>query len=177
MSPEVRRRYKAEFTDEKYQKYKQRLEAEAGCEIPFRLAESPVFLPPALRDEMVAAGREICEQLSRAGNLRRSLAAVPAALAVPACDSHPLFAQADFAVVRGEKGALEPKLIELQAFPSLYAFQAFQSRALSEITPGGDALDFFLSGLDFEGYRRVVGEAILGGYPAENTVLLDLDPE
>src|SRR4029077_18639941 len=101
--------------------------------------------------------------LSGRRSRRRSRPAVPAALDVPACDSHPLFAQADFAVVRGEKDSLAPKLIELQAFPSLYACQAFQSRALSEITPGGDALGFFLSDLDFEGYRRVVGDAILGG--------------
>jgi hypothetical protein len=173
----LRAAYNAAFTEERYQETQHRLEERLGCEIHFRMCETPVFLPPALRDEMVAAGREIWEQLSRPENLRRSLAAVPAALDVPACDSHPLFAQADFAVVRGEKDSLAPKLIELQAFPSLYAFQAFQSRALSEITPGGDALEFLLSGLDFEGYRKVVGEAILGGYPAENTVLLDLDPE
>jgi hypothetical protein len=175
--PELRRRYNAEFTQEKYRAYQQRLETEAGCAIPFRLAESPVFLPPKLRDEMVAAGTQIWEQLSKPENLRRSEAAVPAAYNVPGCDAHPLFAQADFAVVRDARGSLAPSLIELQAFPSLYAFQAFQTRALAQITPGGEALGFFLSGLDFESYRKVVGDAILGGYPGENTVLLDIDPQ
>jgi hypothetical protein len=40
----------------------------------------------------------------------------------------------------------------------------------------GEPMEFLLGGLDQEGYLRVVGEAILGGLPAENVVLLDLDP-
>ncbi len=176
MIPELRRRYNAEFTDEKYCAYKTRLETEAGCEIPFRLAESPVFLPPALRDRMVEAALEIWAQLSTPAELERSLQAVPKRWNVPGNDAHPLFAQADFAVVRGADGALTPRLIELQAFPSLYAFQVYQSRALADITPEGDRLDYFLSGLDFESYRQVLGEAILAGLPPENVVLLDIDP-
>ncbi|HYT31798.1 MAG TPA: hypothetical protein VEO37_04330, partial [Thermoanaerobaculia bacterium] len=83
MIPALRRAYNAAFTDEKYQKYKQRLEAEAGCEIPFRLAESPVFLPPALRDRMVEATLEIWAQLSTPVELEWSLEAVPEKWNVP----------------------------------------------------------------------------------------------
>jgi hypothetical protein len=176
MIPELRKRYNAEFTQEKYSSYKQRIETEAGCEIPFRLAESPVFLPPALRDRMVEATLEIWARLSTPDEFERSLKAVPERWNVPGNDAHPLFAQADFAVVRGTDGALAPRLIELQAFPSLYAFQVYQSRALADITPEGDRLDYFLSGLDFESYRRVLAEAILAGLPPANVVLLDIDP-
>src|SRR2546430_14198974 len=112
----LRQAYNAAFTDEKYQKYKQRLEREAGCEIPFRLAESPVFLPPALRDRMVEATLEIWAQLSTPSELERSLQAVPARWNVPGNDAYPLFAQADFSIVKGADGAVEPRLIELQAF-------------------------------------------------------------
>jgi hypothetical protein len=173
--PDLRREYNAAFTDEKYLSYQRRLEAEAGCPILFRLAESPIFLPPALRDEMARSALEIWGQLSSPDALRRSLEAVPPEHDVPGCDAHPLFAQADFAVV-SEGGKLVPKLIELQAFPSLYAWQIFHTRALAGITPGGERLAQFLSGLEWESYRRAVGEAILGGVPAENVVLLDIDP-
>jgi hypothetical protein len=45
------------------------------------------------------------------------------------------------------------------------------------MVPGrGEPLEFLLAGLDDVGYRRVVGDAILGGHPTENVVLLDLDP-
>jgi hypothetical protein len=175
--PALRRAYNAAFTQEKYEGYHRRLEEQAGCEIPFRLCESPVFLPPELRDEMVRAATEIWDELSTPENLRRSLDAVPESLDVPGCPDLPTFAQADFAVTSdGSGGALAPKLIELQAFASLYAFQPFQSRDLAEITPEGDDLDFLLSGLDETGYTRAVGDAILGGFPPENVVLMDIDP-
>jgi len=175
MIPDLRRAYNAAYTEEKYRSYQRRLTAEAGCEIPFRLAETPIFLPPALRDAMVRATLEIFDQLLRPDELERSLKAVPPEFDVPNCDPLPLFAQADFAVVR-DRGVLAPRLIELQAFPSLYAFQLYQSRALCEMTPGSESLDFYLSGLDAEGYRRVLGEAILGGLPPQNVVLMDIDP-
>jgi hypothetical protein len=101
---------------------------------------------------------------------------VPARFDVPGCDAHPLFAVTDFAVVRASDGRLAPKLIELQAFPTLYAFQLFQTIALRDICPEPARLDFLLSGLDTAGYRRAVGDAILAGLPPENVVLLDLDP-
>jgi hypothetical protein len=177
MIPALRRAYNAAFTQEKYERYHRALEEQAGCEIPFRLCESPVFLPPALRDEMVTAATEIWEELSTPENLRRSLDAVPPAFDVPGCPDLPTFAQADFAVTRdGPGGTLAPRLIELQAFASLYAFQLFQSRDLAGITPGGGDLGFLLSNLDETGYTRAVGEAILGGLPAENVVLMDYDP-
>ena len=125
---------------------------------------------------MVSASLEIWRQLSTPENLRRSLEAVPAEFDVPGCDERPVFACTDFAVTRGAGGRLAPKLIELQGFPTLYAFQLFQSLALRDLYPDGKGLGLFLAGLDAEGYRRVVGEAILAGHAPENVVLLDLDP-
>ncbi len=125
---------------------------------------------------MVRGALEIWEELLQPAALERSRAAVPAEYDVPASDDHPLFAQADFAIVEVD-GRLAPRLIELQGFPSLYAFQLLQGRLCLEMVPGhGEPLEFLLGGLDDIGYRRVVGDAILGGHPVENVVLLDLDP-
>jgi hypothetical protein len=176
MIPSLRQAYNASFTDDRYRGYKRRLEERGRMEIPFRLAESPVFLPAALRDQMVDASLEIFRQLSTTEALRRSEAAVPPELDVPGCDPLPTFAVTDFAVTREPDGRLAPRLIELQAFPTLYAFQAVQCEELARITPGGERLGWFLSGLDAEGYRRTVGETILSGLPPEEVVLLDLDP-
>ena len=175
MIPALRRRYNESFSRDTYESYQERLAAECGFPIVFRLAETPVFLPPALRDEMVGAAQAIWAELSTPESLARSLAAVPPEWDVPGCDSLPLFAQADFAVVR-ESGRLAPKLIELQAFPTLYGFQLFQSRLEREITPGGEELGYLLSGLDPDGYVREVGRAILADIPPENVILLDIDP-
>jgi hypothetical protein len=176
MIKSLRSAYNAAFTDEKYQDYKRRLETRGRMSIPFRLAESPVFLPPELRDEMVAASFEIFRQLSTPEALERSRAAVPKAFDVPGCPDLPTFAVADFAVTREAGGRLAPKLIELQAFPTLYAFQVPQCEELLRLCPEGEKLDWYLSGLDTVSYWRSVGDAILDGLPTENVILLDLDP-
>ena len=175
----LREAFNAAWTSEAYADYGRRLAEAAGSRIGFRLCETPVFLPPELRDAMVRGAVEIWDQLSTPEALERSKAAVPAEFDVPGSDAHPLFAQADFAVVADEGGRLVPRLIELQGFPSLYAFQLLQGRLCLELVAQlgvDEPLAFLLSGLDDAGYRRVVGEAILGGVPAENVVLLDLDP-
>jgi len=174
--PELRRAYNAGYTAERYGEYASRLAERAGVAIPFRLAETPVFLPPDLRDEMVAASLEIFRQLSTPEALFRSERAVPPHLNVPGCDDLPVFAVTDFAIARDDSGRLAPRLIELQAFPTLYAFQAAQCEELARISPGGDSLGWYLSGLDADSYKRVVGDAILSGLPPDNVVLLDLDP-
>jgi hypothetical protein len=176
MIPALRRAYNAAYTENKYAAYKRRLEERGGMEIPFRLAESPVFLPPELRDEMVAASLEIFRQLSTPEALARSESAVPERFRVPGAGDRPTMAVTDFAVTRDAQGRLAPKLIELQAFPTLYAFQVAQCEELARTTPDGDELDWYLSGLDTAGYKRVVGDAILGGCAPENVVLLDLEP-
>lgn len=176
MIESFRSAFNAAWTERAYEVYKERLAEAAGSPIGFRLCESPVFLPPALRDAMVQGALEIWEELLQPAALERSKAAVPPEFDVPGSDEHPLFAQADFAVVE-VNGTLAPRLIELQGFPSLYAFQLLQGRLCLEMVPGHlEPLEFLLGGLDDLGYRRVVGDAILGGLPVENVVLLDLDP-
>jgi hypothetical protein len=176
MIPSLRHAYNAVFSDEKYRSYKRRLSERGRMEIPFHLAETPFFLPPELRDEMIAASLDIFRQLSTPEALHRSLSAVPRALDVPGCDELPVFAVVDFAVTRDSSGRAAPKLIELQAFPTLYAFQVAQCEELARLCPDGERLDWYLSGLDTAGYKRVVGEAILSGLAPEEVVLLDLDP-
>ena len=176
MIPTLRKAYNDGYTAERYGEYARRLSQRAGQDIPFRLAETPVFLPPELRDEMVDASLEIFRQLSTPEALHRSLAAVPARFDVPGSDDLPVFAVTDFAVVRDASGRLAPRLIELQAFPTLYAFQVAQCEEIARICPGGESLDWYLSRLDAESYRRVVGDAILSGLPPANVILLDLDP-
>ena len=98
MIPSLRRPYNAAFSEGKYRAYRDRLEREAGCPIPFRLAETPVFLPPVLLDEMVSASLEICRQLSTPDAVKRSEAAVPGRFDVPRCDAHPSTMKGTFTV-------------------------------------------------------------------------------
>ena len=180
MIPELRSAYNAAFRDATYLEYQAGLERLAGCPVGFRLAETPLFLPPVLRDQIVATGLDIVRMLATPEHQAWSLAALPPDFDTPHCDDHPLFLQVDFGLARDPDlpgHPVVPRLIELQGFPSLYAFQLFQGRALAAITPGGDERGFLLSGLDTDGYVTLLGRALLAGHDPENVVLLELDPE
>ena len=176
MIERLRRAWNASWTPAQYESYKARLAREVGTAIPFRVCETPVFLPPALRDAMLQGALEIFDLLLRPAALERSKAAVPPEFDVPGDDGgHPLFAVVDFAIV-DDGGKLVPRLIELQGFPSLFGFQLIQGRLCREAVTG-EPLEFLLSGLDEKRYLGIIGEAITGGVPVENVVLLDLEPE
>ncbi len=59
--------------------------------------------------------------------------AIPPQFRVPNESEHPLFVQADFGLVREADGTLEPKLVEIQGFPSLYGFQAVMAQEYQRV--------------------------------------------
>ena len=138
------------------------LDEGCGTHVKFRNCETPVFLPRALFDRMATDGAELIGQLIAPEYLRRSW--VPEEFCVPNEDARPLFVQVDF----GLTASLEPKLVEIQAFPSLYAYQPFLQRTYREAYELDAALD-----PSFEAdFRR----AVIGDHAAENVVLLEIDP-
>lgn len=176
MIERLRRAFNAAWTPAQYESYKARLAEATGATIHFRVCETPVFLPAELRDTMLKGAFELFDRLLQPATLERSKAAVPPEFDVPGGDEgHPLFAVVDFAIA-SEAGRLVPRLIELQGFPSLFGFQLVQGRLCREMM-ADEPLEFLLSGLDEATYLRIVGEAITGGVPVENVVLLDLEPE
>jgi hypothetical protein len=165
MIPELRRHFNARFTPEKYQGFLEALDRAAGTHIKFRNCETPLFLPRALFEKMEAYGRELIEQLMTPEYLARSEATIPAEYRVPNEDARPLFIQVDF----GLTAALEPKLVEMQAFPSLYAYQPTLQRVYAEAYALETAPDV--------SYTDVFRRAVLGGHAPENVVLLEIDPQ
>jgi hypothetical protein len=177
MLPALRRAFNASFTREKYRSFLAALDRRCGTHIGFRVAETPCFFPKALLDQMADDGLQLVEQLLNDPEYRKqSDCTIPPEYNVPNEDEHPTFLQVDFGLIRNAKGGIEPKLVELQAFPSLYAYQtALTSQYMEsfELDPG---LKTFLSGLDFEHYRQLLCRAILGGHSPENVILMEIDP-
>jgi hypothetical protein len=147
-----------------------------GGEVPFRIAESPLFLPRALLDEMDAASRDLLGVLLADGGYRRAAdALIPRELLYPREDAHPLFVCFDWALA-AVAGRVAPRLTEFQGFPSLTAFQYYLSRDFRDVYGLPGTLAFKGDGLGDEGFRALLREAILGGHEAENVVLLDVSP-
>ncbi len=170
--------FNARFTDSKYRALLARLNRETGTEIQFRIAETPCFFEAALLDRMIAAGTELTGQLLNNERYRKlAKASIPAAYDVPGQGAHPHFMTVDFGLVRGASGDLEPKLVEMQAFPSIFGFQPGFARAYKEIFELDPRLEYLYGGLDEAGYWKLLREVVVADHDPANVVLLELDPE
>ena len=181
MVSEFRERFNRHWTPELYAEFERRNGEAAGQPVPFRCSETPVFYPKPLLDTMVRYGKELYHQLISNPEYRRaSDAAIPAEFNVPNEPPRPLFVQADFGLVRLEDDSLEPKLVEIQGFPSIYGFQFSMAKVYEQVyrlhdtvAPG---LTTWLDGLDETGYWDVLRRVILNGHAPEEVVLLEIDP-
>jgi hypothetical protein len=170
--------FNARFTEAKYAELLRVLEEQTGSEIGFRVAETPCFFAPELMQSMVSAGVELTAQLVRNSQYtQESDAAIPAEWRVPRQDQHPHFMTVDFGLVRDAAGELRPKLVEMQAFPSLYGYQPILARAYMEVFGLDPALQHLLSGLNEEGYWARLREVIVGAHEPANVVLAEIEPE
>jgi hypothetical protein len=174
--PELREPFNSGFTPEKYRNFLSKLESACGVPAAFQHSETPCFFPASLIGRMTAYGSDLIQQLTTPEYRAISRQAVPPEFDVPAEPAHPLFLQVDFGLAREASGELAPRLVEIQAFPSLYAYQPALSQAYIEAYGLDDTLRCLLSGLDPESYRALLGRAILGGHDPENVVLVDIDP-
>ena len=126
---------------------------------------------------MAADGKELIHQLVDSPSYRaRSDESIPAEFRVPNEAAHPMFIQVDFGLVRDAAGELQPKLVELQAFPSLYAYQPVLARTFLDVYRLDQDLRYLLSGLDTASYLALLRRAIVGSQDPENVVLMEIDP-
>jgi hypothetical protein len=183
MIPSLRRQFNHQFTPDKYQAFLRRVDEACGTHVQFRLSETPCFFPRTLLEQMAENGKELIRQLVESPDYRtKSNASIPDEFKVPNEPAHPLFVQVDFGLVRDADGELQPKLVELQAFPSLYAYQVMLAQTyidIFELNKFEDAeqLQFFMSGLDARSYRELLRAAIVGKHDPENVILMEVNPE
>ncbi len=178
MIPSYRHDFNSRFTPEKYERLRREMTSRCGMEVPFALCETPCFFPNALVERMGEDGKALIRQLVENPEYRvRSEASIPAQFLVPDESPHPMFIQVDFGLVRDAAGELQPKLVELQAFPSLYAYQPVLAQAYLDVFGLDAKLRYFLSGLDSASYQRLLQDAIVAGHDPANVVLMEVHPE
>lgn len=181
MIGEYRFRFNQNFRPDLYAAFLMRLEEDCGTKIEFRVAETPVFLPAELLREIAAAGTRLCKRLmGDQSYLAAARQAIPAGYRVAGENARPHFLTADFALVRTADGQLAPRLVEMQAFPSVYGYQVALNTAYREVfsldAGMGPGLEMFLSGLDEAGYWKLLRETIVGNHDPETVALTEVDP-
>ncbi len=177
MIPSLREDFNRRYTGAKYEELCRNLDTRTRTAIDFRVAETPVFLPEGMVREMADAGAAMTHQLvADTEYLRMAQETIPSAFRVANLDAHPNFMTADFALVREADGSLSPRLVELQAFPSVYGYQAILAEEYQRCFDLDRTLQRFFH-LDEEQYWEALRQVVVGNHAPENVVLMEVTPE
>ncbi len=177
MDPELRSRFNADFTPDKYDALVRCVNETEKWPADFRISETPIFLTAAFTEEVTNAAATIVDRVRTPELARHAQKAIPNGLEVPNETAHPNFLTIDFGVCR-EGGRLTPRLIELQAFPSLYGFQLFFLGCLRKTFPAIPRnWTSSFGGLRDEAYIELLRSVIVGDSNPENVILLEIEPE
>ncbi len=174
MIPEQREKYNKQLNDLTYQAFIEDLE-NGYPKIPFRVAETPVFIPKALKEKLIAAGKEIINLIKQPNFKQFTAPSIPPEWNVPNENEQPHFLTFDFGICKNEARELTPMLIEMQGFPSLYGFQHRLGETFSRHFDIDPSLDYFLNGFDKEKYIRLLIEVIIGKHQPHEVALMDVD--
>ena len=177
MHPELRSRFNADFTPDKYAALLRCVNEGTCWPADYRVSETPIFLTREFTDEVVYAANEIAAQTQTLEFAKHAASAIPRGLEVPNESPHPEFMIVDLAIcTEGER--LVPRLIELQAFPSLFGFQLLllgcMRKAYPAIPPNWTSS---FGGIKDEAYIDILRRTIVADANPENVILLEIEPE
>ncbi|HRQ53410.1 MAG TPA: hypothetical protein PL018_04080 [Ignavibacteriaceae bacterium] len=176
MIPEIRKKFNNDFSEKVYHDFLDDLNSILKYPTGFRVCETPLFLSHELTNELIKACEEVISQIKTEEFIKRSEAAIPQHLKVPNDFDHPPFLQLDFAITKSEDRFL-PKLIELQAFPSLYGYQVYLNETIRKYFDIPVGFNSYFSGLNKTAYRALLTKLIIGNCDPENVILLEIEPE
>src|SRR5205809_3135787 len=143
----------------------------------FRISETTILLTREFTEEVARAANEIIARTRTAEFARHAASAVPKELEVPNESPHPNFHVVDFAIcAEGER--LVPRLIELQAFPSLFGFQLLLLGCIRKAYPAIPRnWTSSFGAIKDEAYLDLLRCTIIADTPPESVILLEIDPE
>src|ERR1700724_98485 len=177
MHSALRPRFNADFTPEKYTALLRCVNETEKWPTDFRVSETPIFLTNKFTEEVARAANAIVELVRTPEFAQHARSAIPEDLEVPNESAHPNFFVIDFAICR-ENGQFVPRLIELQAFPSLFGFQllvlSYMRKAFPAI-PRNWTSSF--GGIKDEQYIALLRRTIIADSNPENVILLEIEPE
>lgn len=176
MVPALRKKFNTAFTKGKYQAYLDELNSKHPGAIEFRVAETPVFIDKAFKGKVLSACESIVDTITQFNFNTISSHAIPSKLRVPNENSHSHFIAFDFGICLNDQGELEPQLIEMQGFPTLFAYQSWQDEVTRHHFDIPDNYSTYLNGFTQSSYLSLLKEIIVGDHHPENVVLLEILP-
>ena len=176
MIPAIRKAYNEAFTREKYEAFLKELDAAHPGQIEFRVAETPVFIPKDFTRKMLDACESIVDIIADQKFNELTKNAIPKDLRVRGENDHSHFIAFDFGICINEKNEYEPQLIEMQGFPSLFAYEVLLDDTFQKHFPIPGGFSSYLGKFTKETYLQLLREVIVGKQDPENVILLEIFP-
>ena len=177
MHSTLRSKFNADFTPKKYAALLRCVNETEKWPADFRVSETPIFLTSEFTDEVTDAANAIVDLTRTSEFARHAQSAIPKGLEVPNESVHPNFLVVDFGIC-AEGDRLVPRLIELQAFPSLFGFQLLVLHCLRKVYPAIPRhWTSSFGGMKDDAYIELLRRTIIAKANPENVILLEIEPE
>ena len=176
MIPALRKAFNENFTQEKYQAFLNELSNVHPGQLDFRVAETPVFIDQAFKKKILDTCEKIIDMIVDPRFKEYSKDAVPPGLSVPNENDHSHFIAFDFGVCINDEGRYEPQLIEMQGFPTIFAYEVLYPEISKKYFHVPDYFDCYLHGYTKETYLQLLKEIVIKNDDPENVILLEVFP-
>ncbi|MEP6947694.1 MAG: hypothetical protein ABI863_00405 [Ginsengibacter sp.] len=176
MISKFREQFNQNFTQKKYEEFLKDLDSKHPGDIVFRIAETPIFVPKDFTEKMLKTCENIVDFITDPGFKKLTNRAIPEGENVPGENDHTHFIAFDFGICENADGELEPQLIEMQGFPSLFAFEVYYPQVIQKHFEIPGNFGHYLNGYNDETYIQFLKEIIVNEHNVENVVLLEIKP-
>ncbi len=176
MVPVIRKKFNETFSKEKYEAFLTELNTAHPGAIEFRVAETPIFIPRDFKNKILDACESIVDIIVDPKFRKLTKNAIPENIKVPGENDHSHFIAFDFGICINEAGEYEPQLIEMQGFPTLFAYQVLLEDVCRKHFPVPANFDCYLGGYNRDSYLKLLKEIIVADHSPENVILLEIFP-
>lgn len=176
MVTRVRKDFNQQFSEEKYKVFLNELNQMYPDAVGFRLAETPVFVSKDFTEKMISAGNTIIDLITDPAFMKITAGSIPESDKVAGSYGYPQTLVLDYGICMNNNGQLEPQLIEMQGFPSLYGFQVVYPEIFRKHFTIPLNYTQYLGGHNRDTYTNLLKEVLLGDHQPEHVILLELKP-
>ena len=173
----LRDNFNKNFTEERYSSYMNNIDAVSPGALDFRIAETPIFIPKEFTKKMLDACEDIIDIIVAPNFKALTERSIPDDVKVPGDEEHAECMVFDFGICENAAGQYEPQLIEMQGFPTLFAFQAFQSEIAAAYADLPANYSSYLNGYSKESYLQLLKDIIIGQDNLNEVILLEIYPD
>lgn len=177
MIPEFRKIFNASFDVIAYDNLCEKLNLIAGKKLDFRVAETPVFVPKKLQEDMIHACEYVINFIESKDFLKKTETAIPNRFLMHGIENKSQFMVFDFAITTNENQESKPAMVELQGFPSLFSFQHHLDELYRETFRISEQVTSYLSNHNPSSYIKLLKSILVGNEDPKKVILMDLNPE